>query len=47
LIFKVCGCKTWPLTLREKYRLRLLEKSVLKVYVSSRSDVTVRLQKVI
>jgi len=47
LIFRVCVCKTWPLTLREKCRLMLLENRVLKMYVSSRSDVAFRPQKFI
>ena len=36
-----CGCETWPLTLREERKLRVLENRVLKkIFGPKRHDVT-------
>jgi hypothetical protein len=34
------GCETWSLTLREEYRLRVFENSVLRIFGSKRHEVT-------
>jgi len=34
----VCGCETWPLTLREEHRLRVFENRVLRKIFGLRSD---------
>jgi hypothetical protein len=35
------GCETWSLTLRERHRLRVFEKSVLRlIFGSNRDEVT-------
>ena len=34
------GCETWSLTLREKYRLRVFENRVLRVFGTKRDEVT-------
>jgi hypothetical protein len=35
------GCETWSLTLREEYRLRVVEKQVLtRIFRSKRDEVT-------
>jgi hypothetical protein len=42
----LCGCETWSLTLREKHRLRVFEKRVLrKVFRPERDEVTGELRK--
>jgi hypothetical protein len=36
-----CGCKTWFLTLRKQYRLRVFENGVLRrIFGSKRDEVT-------
>jgi hypothetical protein len=35
------GCETWPLTLREKHRLRVLEKRLLRrIFGPKRDEIT-------
>jgi predicted acyltransferase len=35
------GCETWSLTLREEYRLRVLERRALKeIFVPNRNELT-------
>jgi len=37
----LCGCETWPLTLREERRLRVLKNRVLKrLFGTERDEVT-------
>jgi hypothetical protein len=33
------GCETWSLTLREEHRLRVLEKTVLRIFGPEREEV--------
>ena len=41
LLFVVCGCETWSLTLREERRLRMFENKVLRrIFGPNRDDVT-------
>jgi hypothetical protein len=40
------GCETWSLTLREERRLKVNEKSVLRLYGSKRSEVTRGVEKI-
>jgi hypothetical protein len=39
------GCETWSLTLREEHRLRVFEKSVLRIFRPKRDEVIRRLEK--
>jgi hypothetical protein len=34
------GCETWSLTLREKHRLKVFEKRVLRIFGPKRDEVT-------
>jgi hypothetical protein len=34
----LCGCETWPLTLREEHRLRVFEKRVLGRIFGTKGD---------
>ena len=42
----LCGCETWSLTLREKFRLRVFENTVLRrIFRPKRDEVTGELRR--
>jgi hypothetical protein len=44
----LCGCETWSLTLREKYRQRVFEKKVLRtIFGPKRNEVTRGLEETV
>ena len=48
LSFVLCGCETWPVTLREERRLRVLENRVLRrIFELKRDEVTKEWRKLL